>query len=148
MGAARGRSQPYGFRAEVSSETALRRTREELVLRHVAAENARDLEAAMATFTHPRYEIIPTGMVFDGDEAVRAMLMQQWADLPMLQYSAEALYHGEDGLIVETRTTAPGTPIDMLSINLFGFRGPDLVLERCYFDRMLLAEQLGSIGKA
>jgi hypothetical protein len=122
----------------------LQRHREELVLRHVAAENARDLEAAMAAFTHPRYEIIPTGMVFDGDEAVRSMLLQQWADLPMLRYSAEALYHGEHGLIVETRTTAPGTSIDMLSVNLFGFRGPDLILERCYFDRMLLAAQLDS----
>lgn len=129
----------------MSPDNALRRLREELVLRHVAAENARDLEAAMATFTHARYEIIPTGMVFDGDEAVRAMLLQQWADLPMLQYSADALYHGDEGLVVETRTTAPGTPIDMLSINLFGFRGPDLVLERCYFDRMLLAAQLESI---
>jgi hypothetical protein len=128
----------------VSPDAALRRFREELVLRHVDAENARDLEAAMATFTHPRYEIIPTGTVFDGDEAVRAMLLRQWTDLPMLQYSAAAIYHGEDGLVVETRTTAPGTPIDMLSINLFGFRGPDLVLERCYFDRMLLAEQLES----
>ncbi len=129
----------------MSPDTALRRAREELVLRHVAAENARDLEAAMATFTHPRYEIIPTGTVFDGDEAVRAMLLQQWADLPLLQYSAEGLYHGEDGLVVETRTTAPGTPLDMLSVNLFGFRGRDLVLERCYFDRMLLAAQLESI---
>lgn len=128
----------------MSPDSALRRTREELVLRHVAAENARDLEAAMATFTHPRYEIIPTGMVFDGDEAVRAMLLQQWTDLPMLRYAAEAIYHGDNGLAVETRTTAPGTPIDMLSVNLFGFRGPELVLERCYFDRILLAEQLES----
>ncbi|WP_231639611.1 nuclear transport factor 2 family protein [Mycobacterium sp. Marseille-P9652] len=129
----------------MSPDSALRRAREELVLRHVAAENARDIEAAMATFTHPRYEIIPTGTVFDGDEAVRAMLLQQWADLPLLQYSAEGLYHGEDGLVVETRTTAPGTPLDMLSVNLFGFRGRDLVLERCYFDRMLLTAQLESI---
>ncbi|WP_255309268.1 nuclear transport factor 2 family protein [Mycobacterium malmoense] len=128
----------------MSPDTALRRAREELVLRHVAAENARDLEAAMATFTHPRYEIIPTGMVFDGDEAVRAMLLRQWTDLPMLRYAAEAIYHGEDGLVVETRTTAPGTALDVLSVNLFGFRGPDLVLERCYFDRTLLAEQLES----
>jgi len=124
----------------------LQRFREELVLRHVAAENAHDLEGAMATFTHPRYEIIPTGMVFDGDAAVRAMLLQQWAELPLLQYSAEALYHNEDGLVVETRTTALGTPINMLSINLFGFLGPDLILERCYFDRMLLAAQLDSVS--
>ncbi|OBG75255.1 hypothetical protein A9X05_25220 [Mycobacterium sp. E3298] len=145
MGAARGRPQPRCLRTKVSPVTALRRAREEVVLRHVAAENARDLEAAMATFTHPRYEIIPTGTVFDGDQAVRAMLSQQWADLPMLRYAAEAIYHGDNGLVVETRTTAPGTPLDMLSVNLFGFRGPDLVLERCYFDRMLLAAQLESI---
>jgi hypothetical protein len=129
----------------VSVDTALQRTREALVLRHVAAENARDLEAVMATFARPRYEIIPTGKVFDGDEAVRAMLLQQWADLPLLQYFAEGVYHGDDGLIVETRTICPGTPIDMLSINLFGFRGSNLILERCYFDRMLLAAQLESI---
>lgn len=122
--------------------TELQRHREELVLRHVAAENARDLDAVMATFTHPRYEIIPTGAVFDGDAAVRAMLVQQWTDLPLLRYSVASLYHGDDGLIVETRTTAADTPMNMLSINLFGFRGPDLVLERCYFDRMLLSAQL------
>lgn len=124
--------------------TQLQRHREDLVLRHVDAENARDVDAALATFTHPRYEIIPTGAVFDGDAAVRGMLLQQWKDLPLLRYSAETLYHGENGLVVETRTTAPGTAIDMLSINLFGFRGPDLILERCYFDRMLLTEQLNS----
>lgn len=130
----------------MSADTALRRTREALVLRHVAAENARDLEAVMATFARPRYEIIPTGMVFDGDDAVRAMLLQQWRDLPLLRYSAEGIYHGDDALVVETRTTAPGKTIDMLSINLFGFRGPDLILERCYFDRMLLEEQLRHRG--
>lgn len=125
---------------------ALQLSRVELVMRHMAAENARDLDGAMATFTHPRYEIIPTGMIFDGEEAVRAMLQQQWAELPLLHYSAEAVYHGDDGLIVETRTTAPGTPVDMLSVNLFGFRGPDLIVERCYFDRMLLAEQLRAMS--
>jgi hypothetical protein len=125
--------------------TVLQRHREELVLRHVAAENARDVDAVMATFAHPRYEIIPTGAVFDGAAAVRAMLLQQWRDLPLLRYSAASLYHGDEGLVVETRTTAADTPIDMLSINVFGFRGPDLILERCYFDRMLLAAQLASV---
>ena len=124
--------------------TDLRRIREELVLRHVAGENARDLEAVMATFARPRYEIIPTGKVFDGHAAVRAMLLRQWNELPFLQYGAQAIYHGENGLVVETRTTCPGTPINMLSMNLFGFDGSNLILERCYFDRMLLASVLNS----
>jgi hypothetical protein len=120
----------------------LRRVREEIVLGHVAGENDRDLEAVMATFTHPRYEIVPSATVYDGDEAVRQMILRQWEELPWMQYTAEGIYHGERGLVVETRTTCPGTPIDMFSVNLFGFDGAGLVLERCYFDRMLLAEQL------
>jgi hypothetical protein len=123
-------------------DVELQRRREELVLRHVAGENDRDLEAIMATFTHPRYEIVPTGMVFDGDEQVRQMILRQWEELPPLRYSAEAIFHSADGLVVETRTTRPGTTMDVLSVNLFIFRGDGLVLERCYFDRMLFAEQV------
>ena len=120
----------------------LRRIREATVLRHVAGENERDLEAVMATFAHPRYEIVPTAEVYDGDAAVRQMILRQWNDLPRLYYTAEAIYHGADGLVVETRTTCPGTDFDMLSMNLFGFDGDRLILERCYLDRTLFAEQL------
>jgi hypothetical protein len=126
----------------MSAASDLRRIREEIVLRHIAGENDRDLEAVMATFTRPRYEIVPSAMVYDGDEAVREMILRQWDELPWMQYTAEGIYHGPDGLIVETRTTCPGTPIDMFSVNLFGFDGTGLVLERCYFDRMLFAAQL------
>ncbi|EHI13349.1 nuclear transport factor 2 family protein [Mycolicibacterium thermoresistibile] len=129
------------------SDAELRRIREEIVLRHVAGENDRDLEAIMATFTHPRYEIVPSGTVYDGDAAVRQMVLRQWTELPRLRYTAEAIYHGPDGLAVETRTTCPGTDFDMLSMNVFGFDGAGLVLERCYFDQALFGAQLKGIGK-
>jgi hypothetical protein len=129
----------------VSRIADLHRRREALVLQHVAAENDRDLEAIMATFTHPRYEIIPSATVFDGDEAVRQMILMQWEQLPRMHYIAEEVFHSVSGLIVETRTTCPGTPIDMLSINVFGFDGDGLILERCYFDRMLFAAELAKI---
>lgn len=125
----------------------LRRIREDTVLRHVAAENDRDLEAVMATFASPRYEIVPTATVYDGDAAVRQMILQQWEELPRMRYTAEGIYHGPDGLIVETRTTCPGTAFDMLSVNLFGFDEDRLILERCYFDRMLFAEQLKTVSR-
>lgn len=121
----------------------IRDTRERLVLRHVQAENDRDIAAFMATFAHPRYEIVPTGKVFDGEAAVRAMILAQWETLPPVQYSAAAIYHGNDGVVVETRTTAPDTSIDMFSVNVFGFEGVGLILERCYFDRMQVGAQLG-----
>lgn len=47
---------------------------------------------------------------------------------------------------METRTTCAGTPIDMLSVNVFGFDGVGLILERCYFDRMLFAAQLDKLS--
>lgn len=122
--------------------------RARLVARHVEAENDRDLEALMATFTHARYEIVPTGVVFDGDAAVREMQLQQWAALPRFVYRVEAVFHGPDGLVLETRTSLPETDFDMLSINVFGFVGADLVVERCYFDRMLMAAELEKIGVA
>lgn len=123
----------------------LRNRREELVLRHVAAENDRDLEAIMATFTHPRYEIVPTGAVYDGDFEVRQMIRQQWAELPRMHYAAETILHSADALVLETRTTCPGTPFDMLSVNLFVFDGDGLVLERCYFDRTQFAAALAAL---
>ncbi|MGX9793014.1 nuclear transport factor 2 family protein [Mycobacterium sp. MMS18-G62] len=129
------------------SPDELRRIREEIVLRHIAGENDRDLEAVMATFTRPRYEIVSSAMVYDGDEAVREMILRQWDDLPWMRYTAEGIYHGRDGLIVETRTTCPGSEFDMLSANMFGFEGPGLVLERCYFDRTLFATQLETVGR-
>lgn len=129
------------------SEVAdLYRGREALVLRHVAAENDRDLEAIMATFSRPRYEIVPTATVFDGDAAVRQMILKQWEDLPRMHYDAEEVFHSAGGLIVETRTTCPGTTFDMLSINVFGFEGSGLILERCYFDRLLFAAELEKIS--
>ncbi len=130
----------------MSGATEVYRRREELVLRHVAAENERDLEAIMATFTRPRYEIVPTAMVFDGDAAVRQMILRQWEELPRLQYTAEGIFHSAAGLVVETRTTCPGTAFDMLSVNLFGFDGDGLILERCYFDRMLFSAELEKLG--
>jgi hypothetical protein len=76
------------------SPDELRRIREEIVLRHIAGENDRDLEAVMATFTRPRYEIVPSALVYDGDEAVREMILRQWDELPWMHYTAEGIYHG------------------------------------------------------
>jgi hypothetical protein len=116
------------------------------VLEHVAAENERDVERALRTFLRPRYEIVPTGEVHDGEEAVRRMLVRQWETLPPVSYEAVAVYFGDEGLMVETRTAgrrADGHEIDMISVNLFGFEGEGLVLERCFFDQVTVARELG-----
>lgn len=124
-------------------ESGLSSVREALVLAHVDAENRHDVDAVLETFARPRYEIVPTGAIYEGAEAVRAMLLAQWDQLPQLRFEAEAVFHAESGLVVETRTTLAddtGRNVAMRSMNLFGFEGPDLVLERSYFDRELFAD--------
>ena len=125
---------------------SLEQRRLDLVLEHVAAENAQDLERAMRTFHHARYEIVPIGAVVDGDEAVRQMLTTNWAAMPGLQFSATAVFHGTDGIAVETHTTGEhaGQPVDMMSMNLFIFDEDRLVCERCYYDQVTSAAALES----
>ena len=50
----------------------VRAAREAVVREHMDSENRQDFEATMATFSHPRYELIATGEVHDGEAAVRA----------------------------------------------------------------------------
>jgi ketosteroid isomerase-like protein len=117
-----------------------------VVLEHVAAENARDVDRALRTFEHPRYEIVPTGLVYDGADAVRSMLLEQWSAMPPVTYTPVSVYFGDEGIMVETRTTGTrgdGSAIEMTSVNLFGFRRDKLVLERCYFDQVTVAQQIG-----
>jgi ketosteroid isomerase-like protein len=124
---------------------ALEARRLAVVLEHVEAENEQDLDRAMHTFHHARYEIVPTGLVVDGDEAVRALLTANWAAMPGLRFSATGVFHSENGVAVETHTTGEhaGKPVDMMSMNLFLFEGDRLVCERCYFDQVTTAENLG-----
>src|SRR5437868_12471217 len=48
----------------------LRARRLDLVREHMASENEHRFEDTLQTFDHPRYELIPTGEVFDGRDAV------------------------------------------------------------------------------
>ena len=47
-----------------------RKTREAVVVEHMESENALDFDATLATFSHPRYELVATGQVFDGADEV------------------------------------------------------------------------------
>ena len=49
---------------------SLRERREAVVREHMESENRHEFDVTLATFGHPRYEIIPTGEVHDGPEEV------------------------------------------------------------------------------
>jgi hypothetical protein len=48
------------------SSASLRQRREAIVREHMESENRHDFGTTIAMFDHPRYELVPTGDVFDG----------------------------------------------------------------------------------
>ena len=57
----------------------LRAHREAVVREHMESENLHDFDTTIATFGHPRYELVATGDVYDGEEEVRALLRRDAA---------------------------------------------------------------------
>ena len=57
-----------------SDNRRLREQREEIVRRHITAENSGDLDAVIASFRRPRYQVVPMGVISDGEAAVRELV--------------------------------------------------------------------------
>ncbi len=51
---------------------AMREKREAIVVEHMESENRHEFDVTMQTFDHPRYELIATGDVHDGEREVAA----------------------------------------------------------------------------
>ena len=85
----------------MSIDPDLRERREALVREHMESENDHDYDATLGTFGHPRYEIIPTGDVYDGEEAVRRYFEDTRTAFPDQRNELLALHHTDAGVIVE-----------------------------------------------
>jgi hypothetical protein len=59
----------------------LRARREAVVRLHMEAENVHDYDAVIGTFAHPRYELMATGQVFDGEAEVWCCGKVKYLDL-------------------------------------------------------------------
>src|SRR4030081_232758 len=79
----------------------LRRHREALVREHMQSENEHRFDDTLGTFDHPRYEIVPTGEVFDGPDEVTAYFQTTRAAFPDQRNELIALHHADDAVIVE-----------------------------------------------
>lgn len=65
------------------SDQELRDRREAVMREHTESENVHDFDVTIGTFSHPRYEIVPTGEVFDGEEAVRRYFLETRTAFPI-----------------------------------------------------------------
>jgi len=135
----------------VSAE--VRAAREQLVRHHMEAENAHDYAAAIATFSHPRYEIIATDRTYDGLEEVQAYFRESRTAFPDQRNELIALHHADDAVIVELWVLGThkgpllgieptGRSFRCRGTAFFVFRGTDLICERVYFDSATVLRQL------
>ena len=138
----------------MTSATDLRASREALVREHMGSENVHDYDVTLGTFAHPRYEIIPTGAVHDGEAEVREYFRLSRTAFPDQRNELIAMHHADDAVIVEfwllgTHSgpfgdIAPtGRRFRCRMLAIFGFEGEGLVYERVYFDLLTILDQLG-----
>ena len=133
----------------------VRERREAIVVEHMESENRHEFDVTLATFEHPRYELIATGDIFDGPQEVSRYFDETRTAFPDQRNELIALHHADDAVIVEAmlfgthlgsfRGLPPtGRQFEMRFCAMFLFEGEsDLVCERVYFDSASILRQLG-----
>jgi steroid delta-isomerase-like uncharacterized protein len=121
------------------------------------SENRQEFELTLATFAHPRYELVATGQVFDGEDEVRQYYASSRAAFPDQRNVVHALHHADDAVIVEFdllgthRGPFLGLPPTERSFTcrmaaVFQLVDDRIVCERVYFDAATILRQLGLGG--
>ena len=142
----------------MGDEATLRDRREAVVLEHMDSENRHDFDATMATFAHPRYELIATGQVHDGPDEVRAYFAASRGAFPDQRNELLELRHTDDGVLVEFdllgthegplgsfEPTGKAFRCRMAALFLFEPSGTGIVCERVWFDQGTILRQLGLV---
>ena len=135
-------------------QARLRAAREALVVEHMESENRHEFDVTLATFGHPRYELIATGDVYDGPEEVAAYFEETRTAFPDQRNELIALHHSDDAVFVEAMLygthlgsfrglPATGRSFEMQFCAAFLFEAERLVCERVYFDVGTVLRQLG-----
>ena len=129
----------------------------EIIREHMEAENVLDFDAAINTFDHPRYELVGSEQVFDGEEQVREYYRRSRSAFPDQRNEIISLRQAGDAVSTEfwllgthkgpLKTPAgemppTGKPFKVRMCAIFEFEGEKIVCERIYFDSMSMMRQL------
>lgn len=121
------------------------------------SENELDFDTTIETFAHPRYELIPTGQVFDGEDEVRAYFATTRQAFPDQRNEPIALHAAEDGVFAEFWLLGThrgpllgheptGREFRVRMVAFFEFDGDRITCERIYYDLLSILTQLGLAG--
>lgn len=112
-----------------------------------------DVDAMIATFHRPRYQVVPMDVVSDGEAAVRELIGGLVGGFPDLRCEPIVIHHADEAVIVEARLTGThrnewagltprGRCMDLPIACVFDFDDDRLVNETVYFDFATLQRQL------
>jgi steroid delta-isomerase-like uncharacterized protein len=134
----------------------LRAARDAVVREHMESENRHDFDAALATFDHPRYELIGTGDIHDGEDAVRRYYMETRSAFPDQRNRITSLHRADDAIIAEfvlqgthdgpfrgLPPTGRKFSCTMAAIFEFAPGSHRIHCERVFFDASTILRQLG-----
>src|SRR3954452_10493416 len=140
------------------AERSLRERREAVGREHMESENRHEFDMTMATFGHPRYEIVPTGDVYDGEAEVARYFEESRRAFPDQRNELIKMHHADDSVIVEfdllgthlgelRGIPATGKSFTCRTLAIFEFEGEGIVCERVYFDTATILMQLGLVPR-
>jgi steroid delta-isomerase-like uncharacterized protein len=138
------------------TDADLRQRRLDLLDEHFASEVDQEFDRTIATFAGtPRYEIVPTGQVHEGEEAVLAYHRAQRGAFPDQRHEHVQMHVADDDTVVaefdllgtnlgEFLGGAPtGKAFRVPTIAVFSFEGDRITNERVYLDLASLLSQIG-----
>jgi steroid delta-isomerase-like uncharacterized protein len=127
-----------------------------VVREHMESENRHDYDTTIGTFSHPRYELVATGEVFDGEAEVRRYFDDTRTAFPDQRNRLLALHPSDDCVITELilegthRGRLRGLPAtgrafsaQISAVFFFGTGSDRILCERVYFDVGTILRQLG-----
>ncbi len=132
----------------------LRQRRLAIIDEHFRSEVDKEFDRTLATFNgHPRYEIIPTGAVHDGDEEVLAYHRAQRTAFPDQRHENVRIHVADDTVITEFDLLGTnlgefygkeptGKTFRVPVIAVFFFEGDRITNERVYLDSASLLTQI------
>ena len=139
----------------MSPTIELRERRLAIVREHMESENTHDFDVTLATFDHPRYEIVPTGDVYDGPEAVTEYFRETRNAFPDQRNENTTLHVADDAVIAEFdllgthagemrgfAATGRSFHCRVCALFLFEPGGERIICERVYFDQLTIIGQL------
>jgi steroid delta-isomerase-like uncharacterized protein len=126
--------------------------------RHVLAENRRSIDGLLATLSaEPVYEVMATGALHRGREAVAAFYNGLFVSMPDVNFELVDVTIGENGVVEESVMAGThtgdlfglppsGRPVRLPLIIVFPMRAGQILGERLYFDLDGLQRQIGLRG--